>query len=273
MSSETVTYPTTCEPELDAVLLDRMVAAVTEAGGRLLESFSRDARPSGRAEMFAAGRRNEEMSLAVLWPALGVCRSEAHWADDDQETSSLPNGEWWVVDAVEGNVNHVHGLPEWAVTATLVRDSEPVLTAMHQPIGNLTYTARRGGGAWCNGRRLQCSSKSELRDSIVATGQAESGQQETYERIGQSFTAMLGQSLLVRAAVPSTFPLLLVAEGHIDAFWQYESVLSGIAGGALLIREAGGVVTDIDGQPWRPGSATVVGATPGVHAAVLETLS
>src|ERR1700743_2254216 len=67
----------------------------------------------------------------------------------------LPPGEWWVVDAVEGGVNYVHGLPEWAVTVTLLRDGQPVLTVVRQPVGDLTYTAVRGAGAYLNGTRLR----------------------------------------------------------------------------------------------------------------------
>lgn len=274
MDSQATTGPEgSGETAEDIALLDRLVAVVTEAGNRVAELFSPASRPTDRHDIFTAGRRNEETSLAVLRPGLAAARPAVGWVDDDQETTALPVGEWWAVDAVEGNVNHVHGMAEWAVTATLIRDNEPVLTAMHQPVGDLTYTARKGAGAWCNGRRLQTSSKTELADAIVATGQAESGQEQTYLRIGRSITAMLSRALLVRATVPSTFPLLSVAEGHIDGFWQYEPVLPGVAGGALLVREAGGDVTDLDGRPWRPGSPALVAAAAGIHPAVIDGLS
>jgi myo-inositol-1(or 4)-monophosphatase len=254
-------------------LLDAVTGAVRAAGARLLDLYSPAARPAGRADMFAAGRRNEDASLAVLRPALERVRPQARWAGDDQETAALPPGEWWAVDAVEGNVNHVHGLPEWCVSVTLLAGGEPVLTAISQPVGDLTYTATRGGGAAVNGRPLRVSAKSGLDAAVVVTGQAEAGQAATYRRIGDSVTAMLNRALLVRAAVPSTFPLLAVAAGQADAFWQYEPVLPGIAAGALLVREAGGVVTDLAGRPWAPGAPDVLAAAPGVHAAALDALS
>lgn len=107
----------------------------------------------------------------------------------------------------------------------------------------------------------------------MATGQAEAGQTETYRRIGQSITAMLGAALLVRAAVPSTFPLILVASGQNDAFWQYEPVLPGVAAGILLVTEAGGTVSRIDGSPWSPGSSDVLVSTPALHRAAADVLS
>ena len=166
------------------------------------------------------------------------------------------------MDAVEGAVNYVHGLPEWAVTVALVRDGDPVLAVVRQPAADLTYAAVRGGGAYLNRRRLRTPAKTDLDAAVVITGQAEAGQEGTYRRIGQSVTALLGRALLVRASVPSTFPLLQIAAGHSDVFWQYEPVLPGIAPGALLIAEAGGTVSRIDGPAWRPGSPDFLAAAP-----------
>jgi myo-inositol-1(or 4)-monophosphatase len=256
----------------DEALLPAVVEAVQAAGKRLAAGYSPDARPTGRADMFRAGSRNEEVSLGDLRPALAAVRPGAGWVDGDRETTALPPGEWWAVDAVEGNVNHIHGLPEWCVTATLLRDGDPVLTAVHQPVGDLTYTAVRGGGAHLDGAPLHTSAKTDLDAAIVTTGQAEAGQSDTYRRIGESITAMLGKALLVRASVPSTFPMLLVATGQNDVFWQYEPVLPGIAAGILLVTEAGGIASRIDGTPWTPGSPDVLVATPALHAAAVEVL-
>ncbi|HWC78619.1 MAG TPA: inositol monophosphatase [Pseudonocardiaceae bacterium] len=272
MSTASVTSSTT----EDRALLDAVVAAAHAAGDRLLAIYSTDARPTGRGDMFTAGRRNEKASLAGLREALEAARPGAGWVAEEQETTELPAGEWWTVDAVEGSVNHVHGMGEWCVSITLIRDGAPVLTVVRQPVGDLTYTAVRGGGAHLNDIPLHVSPKTELNAAIVATGQAEAEQTDTYRRIGESITAMLGSALLVRATVPSTFPMLLVAAGHNDVFWQYEPVLPGVAAGVLLITEAGGIATRIDGSPWRPGSPDILVATPALHqpaGAVLATVA
>ena len=250
-----------------------LIPAVTEAADRLLAVFSADARPGGRYDVFEAANRNENLVLAGLQSALKELRPDAVWLDDEMETTPLPPGEFWAVDAVEGNVNHVHGMPEWCVTVTLISDGEPVLTVVRQPIGDRTYTASRGEGAFLNGRRLRVSAKTDLDAAIVSTGQAEAGQPGTHRRIGESITAMLDEALLVRAFVPSTFPMLLVASGQHDVFWQYEPVLPGIAPGLLLVTEAGGMASRIDGSPWRPGSPDVLVAAPGLHSAAVSVLS
>jgi myo-inositol-1(or 4)-monophosphatase len=256
-----------------ADLLSPVVKAATAAGGRLLAEFSPRARPGSRADMARVGRHTEELVLGELRPELASLLPGAGWVEDDLETKPLPPGEWWVVDAVEGAVNYVHGLPEWAVTVSLMRDGRPTLTVVRQPVGDLTYTAVLGGGAQLNGRSLRASAKTSLDAAIAVTGQAEVGQDDTYRRIGESVTAMLGQALLVRTSVPSTFPMLLLAAGQSDVFWQYEPVLPGVAAGALLITEAGGVVSRIDGSPWSPGSHDILAAAPGLHQAAVGALA
>ncbi len=252
--------------QADRTTLAGMVRIAQEAGARLLAVYTPDARPADRDALVAAVQRNEEVSSAGLREALTMLRPEARWLDEALETTTLPDGEWWVVDAVEGNVNHIHGLPDWGVTITLVRDGMPALAVVHQPLGQLTWTAIRGSGARLNGQRLQVSTKSRLDAAIAATGQAEAGQSHTYRRIGDSIGAMLDHVLLVRAAVPSTFPLLQVARGQSDLFWQYAPVLPGVAAGILFVEEAGGVVSRLDGAPWQPGAADILVTTPKLHA-------
>jgi myo-inositol-1(or 4)-monophosphatase len=257
----------------DTELLSAVANVAAEAGDRLLAVYSPDARPADRDELMKAATRNEEVSAAGMREALHALRPGARWLEEENETGPLPDGEWWVVDNAEGSVNHVHGLPEWGVSITLVADGVPRLGAFRQPVGDLTYTALRGHGSFVNGQRLAVSRKKGLDLAIVGTGQAEAGQAETYARIGRSVTALLGRAFLVRATVPSTFPLLLVAGGHADAFWQYEPVLPGIALGILLATEAGGTVSAVDGTPWTPARDTVLVAAPGVHGAMVAALA
>jgi myo-inositol-1(or 4)-monophosphatase len=255
-------------------LIPAVTAVAREAGTRLLAIYSPDARPSDRDDMFRSGHRNEDAAGRGLRAALASVRPEARWLEDDDEAAPLKdNGEWWAVDAVEGNVNHVHGLPEWGVSITLLRAYEPVLTVVHQPVGDHTWTAVRGEGAFLDGRPLRASAKTELNAAITVTGQAEAAQTGTYRRLGDSITAMLAEALMVKATVPSTFPMLLVASGQNDVFWQFSPVIPGVAAGALLIGEAGGVVTRLDGTPWRPGDPDILAAAPGLHKPAVAVLA
>ncbi|MEV0538163.1 inositol monophosphatase family protein, partial [Kitasatospora sp. NPDC050463] len=217
---------------------------------------------------------NDDAALDVLRPALTRLRPQAPLVEDELAGGALPPGEWWVVDPAEGNVNHLHALPDWAVTATLVRDNQPVLTAVHLPLTGETYTALTGGGAHLDGRPLHVSPTKDLGLSLVATSQARPDEDEkVVQRIGSSITAMLFDALVVRTSVPATLHLVNVAAGRIDAFWQFAGARADLLPGALLVTEAGGQISDAEGRPWTPQSESFLAAAPGVHTQAVTTLS
>lgn len=259
----------------DGAVLAAAVAAVRLAGRTMRDLFSERTRtPEDLDRLVRAIHANDDTSLAIARRLLQRTLPTAGWVDDELEGGALPPGDWWIFDAVEGNVNHVHGLPEWGVSATLVRDGAPQLTAVYEPVADRLYTAVRGSGvAAVNGEPLRPSTKTELRAAIVTTGQARPGESaETYRRIGGSVTAMLNAALVVRMTVPATFQLGLVAGGQTDAFWQHSDVRSGLAAGALLVSEAGGSVTDLQGRPWTFASPDFLACAPGIRREALVVL-
>ncbi|MER5966355.1 3'(2'),5'-bisphosphate nucleotidase CysQ [Streptomyces sp. NPDC002057] len=258
----------------DADLLARTADAVRAAGSSLRERFGEVVRYRTREELMRALAVNDDTVLAVLRPRLSGLRPEAGWVENELDGGLLPPGEWWVVDPAEGNVNHLHALPEWAVTATLVRDNRPVLTVVHLPLTGETYTALAGAGAHLDGAPLRVSPTADLGLSIVATSQARPDEDEKVVRqVGSSITAMLFDALVVRTAVPATLHLVDVAAGRIDAFWQFAGARADLLPGALLVTEAGGQVSDAQGLPWTPRSGSFLAAAPGVHASAVASLS
>ncbi|MEU4600323.1 inositol monophosphatase family protein [Nocardia sp. NPDC023988] len=259
--------------ELEAVL-GAVVGAVTIAGDALRERFDPAARPADLDTLVRAIYANDEAILPILREHLLAARPGSRLAEDELAGGALPRGEWWVVDTAEGNVNHIHGMSEWAVTAALVSDNEPVLTVVYVPLSGDVYTAVRGGGARLNGEPIRVSAKTELTAALVGTGQAKPGEApEALRRMGASVTAMLTSALVVRVSVPATTQLVHVAAGRMDAFWQFSDVLSGLLPGALLVAEAGGAVTDTAGRPWSPASADFLASAPGLHAQVVDVLN
>ncbi|WNG37735.1 3'(2'),5'-bisphosphate nucleotidase CysQ [Archangium minus] len=258
----------------DEALLPAVVTAVQAAGRHLKNRFSFDSRLGNREEIVAALHANDVESSGLLREGLRQARPGAGWLEDELAVGPLPPGEWWVTDPVEGNINHIHGMDDWCVTATLVRDNTPVLTVVYLPMTGDTYTALRGGGAHLNGVRLHASAKTQLDAALVGTGQAMPGEsRETHRRIGESVTAMLEGALVLRVSVPATLQLIQVAAGRMDIFWQYSQVLSGLLAGALLVEEAGGRVTDTHGRPWSLASGDFLAAAANLHAASVEVLS
>ncbi|KOU00619.1 inositol phosphatase [Streptomyces sp. NRRL F-5755] len=258
----------------DADLLAQTAIAVRAAASVLRERFGDVVRHRTREELMRALAANDDAALGVLRPRLTLLRPDARFVEDELADGALPPGEWWVLDPAEGNVNHLHALPEWAVTATLVRDNQPVLTAVHLPLAGETYTALAGAGARLDGRPLRVSRTTDLGLSLVATSQARPDEDEkVVRRIGSSITAMLFDALVVRTSVPATLHLLNVAAGRIDAFWQFAGARADLLPGALLVAEAGGRISDAEGRPWTPQSESFLAAAPGVHTAAVTTLS
>ncbi|MGW6834569.1 inositol monophosphatase family protein [Streptomyces sp. NPDC054949] len=258
----------------DAYLLEQTVIAVREAGSVLRERFGEVVGHQTREELMRALAANDDAALDILRPRLTELRPAAGWVEDELDGGALPSGEWWVVDPAEGNVNHLHALPDWAVTATLVRENQPVLTVVHLPLTGETYTALLGAGAHLDGRPLRVSPAADLGLSVVATSQARPEEdEEVVRRVGSSITAMLFDALVVRTSVPATLHLVNVAAGRIDAFWQFAGARADLLPGALLVTEAGGRISDAEGRPWTPRSDSFLAAAPGVHAQAAATLS
>jgi myo-inositol-1(or 4)-monophosphatase len=258
----------------DTDLLAQTATAVRAAGSVLRERFGEVVHYESREELMSALAANDDAALDILRPALTRLRPDARFVEDELAGGALPAGEWWVVDPAEGNVNHLHALPEWAVTATLVRDNQPVLTAVHLPLTGETYTALAGAGAHLDGSPLHVSRTTDLGLSLVATSQARPDEDEkVVRRIGSSITAMLFDALVVRTSVPATLHLLNVAAGRIDAFWQFAGARADLLPGALLVTEAGGQISDAEGRPWTPQSESFLATAPGVHTEAVTTLS
>lgn len=258
----------------DDVLLEGVTRAVTDAGQVLLDRYSTANRVHDAASLLAAIDANDAASVAVLRPALERLAPDVRWDDDEEGHGPLGAGAWWVTDAAEGNVNHVHGSPDWGVTATLVRDDVPVLTVVALPALGQVYTAVRGHGARLDGVPIAVSAKTDLAAALVGTGQAKPGEEPAVRRrMSASIDRMLDAALLVSATVPATLQLVQVAAGHTDAFWQEGQVRSGLVAGALLVEEAGGLVIDSTGAPWTLASADCIATTNGLGVAVAAVLA
>ena len=258
----------------DAALVPGVVAAVDAAGKVLVARFETKPEFIDRDDVVRAIYQNDEASLSVLRPALEALRPDAGWAEDELESGSLPAGEWWVTDPVEGNVNHIHGMTDWGVTATLVRDNAPVLTAIHLPLAGDTYTAVHGGGAFLNGRPISSSRKTRLNAALAGTGQASPREtSETFGKMSRSVDAMLNAALVLRVSVPATLQLIQVAAGRMDVFWQHSAVRSGLVSGALLVAESGGAISDLHGDAWTLESIDFLATAPGLHDEAVAVLA
>ncbi len=255
-------------------LLRRTVAAVTEAGQVLLETYSRSTRQGDLQQLLASIKQQEGLSAPILKRHLETALPNTHWDEDEFDGGDLPEGLWWITDAVEGNINLIQGMPEWCTTATLVVDGQALLTAVYDPLKQAIYAARLGAGAFENGKHMHASVKTDLKAALIGTGQAKPHEDaETQRRMTESIQAMLQAGLVLHVSVPATLQLVEVAAGRRDVFWQASQVRSGLMAGGLLVSEAGGVTSDFKGQPWRLDSKDFLASAPGLYAAAVDVLT
>lgn len=250
-------------------MLEATIKAVQEAGKHLRVIGSR---PSNAEGLMAALRANDDAVTEVLRPALTAALPGSGWNTDEHGSGPMPDGDWWVVDPVGGNLNAVYGMADWNIGVSLVRDGRPVLAVLHAPAAGETFTAVAGEGAQLNGVPVHASAKTDLSVALAGTGQAKPNRdQANAQRVGAAIAAMMQHVLYVRASVPVGHQLTQVAAGRIDLHWQFDNLRSHIAP-VLIAREAGATVTDLDGKPWQIISDGYLAAAPGLHAAALDVL-
>ncbi len=255
-------------------LLNEVTAAVREVGELLVAR--QGAEPTAATtlpEALAAFEEVDGPASALLRERLTALRPRAGWVPGELETRVPGEGEWWLCDATDGAVQYLLGLPHWAVTATLLREGEAVLSVVHAPRAGQTYTALRGGGAWLNGRRIRPSER-ELAAAVVCTSQppTAAGQPVVLRRAGESLALVLGSVLAVRNLGPTALQVAQVGSGHLDAFWEFGPDAANLLPGALIAAEAGASVSDTAGAPWAPAATGFLAAAPGQREQLLALL-
>ena len=178
----------------------------------------------------------------------------------------------WVIDPLDGTTNFAHGYPRFAVSIGVERDGEPALGVVYDPLLDELYHAVAAGGAFRNGRPIRVSQESEFSRALLATGFAYDKAVSAEDNLAE-FGAALKAARELRRDGSAALDLCYVASGRLDGYWEHKLKPWDVAAGGLLVREAGGRVSDrTGGDAWRSGRALV--ATNGrIHAALLALLA
>lgn len=178
----------------------------------------------------------------------------------------------WLVDPLDGTANFVHGLEAVGVSVGLVAHGEPVVGVVHAPLMARTYAARKGGGAFRDERRMHVSRRTP-EQAIVATG-FPFRRKELLPRYEPALDAALHRFEDLRRVGGASLDLCWTAEGVFDGYFELRLGPWDVAAGALIVREAGGVVTDWsgDGAAWLD-SGDILAGPPAVHAVLAEITS
>lgn len=180
----------------------------------------------------------------------------------------------WVFDPLDGTTNYAHGIPIFCSTVALEIDGVPTVAAVYDPNRRELFTAERGVGAWLNGEPLRVSAATTLIDSVLVTGfPYDIREPARMAEILALFTGFLGQARAVRRLGSAAIDLCWVAAGRMDGFWEQALQPWDVMGGALIVQEAGGRVTGLDGSPWDAHRGNVLASNGRVHDDMLAVIA
>lgn len=260
---------------LDLDLALTLAQRAGEAGNRvLLDHFGRlkNVREKHLAGLVSeADLQSENEIKKILSPEFSDIKFLGEESGQDLENWSQ-TGNWWIVDPLDGTTNYVHGLPIFCVSIGLMWGGEMVLALVTVPKLGLTYTALKGRGAKVNGVPIKVSQRADVQESLLATGFFRDQPVALEEQI-KIFTQLIHEARGIRRAGAAAYDLCLVAEGVYEAFWEKNLKPWDTAAGILLVQEAGGRVSDYQGQPYRFSGPGLVASNGAIHSTILSAIS
>ena len=265
----------TLHPEprsLNPLFLTTAIEAVIRAGDLQMAQFGGDFRIDKKGTIDLV----TEVDVAVerMFRALVAERFPDHQvlAEEMGGAASAPAGPCWVFDPIDGTTNFAHGLPIFCSSLALEIDGVAEVAAVYDPTRKELFTAERGGGAFLNGKPLRASSADRLVDAMLVTGFPYDIHSRVDEIVGL-FAAFVGQVRAVRRLGSAAIDLCYVAAGRLDGFWESDLKAWDIAGGALIVAEAGGRITNLTGGPFSSRGAHVLATNGHLHDAMLEVIT
>ena len=241
-----------------------------QTGGRILRrAFGQTQRISRKGLVNLVTEQDRRSEEAIVQTILTAFPSHAILAEE-RGTTGAPSKHRWIVDPLDGTTNYVHGYPVFCVSIAYEKDGQLEVGVILDPLRRELFVGQRGRGVTLNSRPASVSKVNTLIESLVETG-------FPYERDRMKialdqFDHLAYKTQGLRRAGAAALALAYVAVGRLDGFWEATLSPWDHAAGALLIQEAGGVVTRIDGKPYAPDCSAVAASNGLIHAALLDAL-
>jgi myo-inositol-1(or 4)-monophosphatase len=220
----------------------------------------------GRADLVSQADREAE---AAIFGVLRQADSGARFEGEETLADRATTGRRYVVDPLDGTANFLHGIPHFCISIAHVDDHEVTAGVILDPVRDELFWAERGRGAYLGERRLAVSRR-PLAEALVHTGITPSS---APRRFLDQLERVMGQVSFMRRMGSAALDLAYVAAGRGDAFFEERLKPWDIAAGLLLVREAGGIVTDSGGGDGMLATGNVLAATPSVHASLLAAVA
>jgi myo-inositol-1(or 4)-monophosphatase len=247
------------------------VEAVVRAGDTMLAHVGHDMRINKKSAIDLV--TDVDVAIERMFRELIAARFPDHaiLGEEFGGSASVPEGPCWVFDPIDGTTNFAHGLPIFCSSLALEFNGVAEIAAVYDPSRRELFTAVRGGGAFLNGEPITVSTAATLIDSMLVTGFPYDIHARLEEIIGL-FRAFVGKARAVRRLGSAAIDLCYVAAGRMDGFWERDLNPWDIAGGALLVAEAGGRVTGLHGEPFTSRGRSVLATNNLIHDAMLQTV-
>lgn len=250
-----------------------MVGAALKAGRSLKRDFGEveqlQVSVKGPADFVSAADRKAEQILKTellkARPGYGFIGEEGGKVEGSDVTHT------WIVDPLDGTTNFLHGIPQFAVSIALERSGVLVAGVVYNPANDELYVAERGTGAFLNDRRLRVSARTRPELSVVGCGLPHIGRGDHVE-FRNELKLVQARFGGIRRFGACSLDLAYVAAGRLDGFWERGLSSWDLAAGIVLIREAGGFVSDCDGHDNMLVNGTVCAGNEAIHRSLLATL-
>ncbi len=205
--------------------------------------------------------------LREAYPEYGILAEES-----GQSAGRASGSDYqWIIDPLDGTTNFIHGLPQYAVSIALAHRGQLQHAVVYDTTRNEMFTASKGGGAFLNERRIRVSKCLKLEDALIGTGFP----YRVYEHIDAYlaiFKTLARKTAGIRRPGAASLDLAYVACGRYDGFWEFGLSPWDIAGGALLVAEAGGLIGDLTGNETYLHTGNVIAGTPRIFAQLLQVI-
>lgn len=257
-----------------SAILNVMVAAAEKAGRSLARDFGEvenlQVSKKGPADFVSrADKRAEEICLAELSRA----RPDYGFIGEEGTNLEPKDGQHtFIVDPLDGTTNFLHGIPLFAVSIGLKRGDDLIAGVIFNPVGDELYVAERGRGAFLNDRRLRVAGRQDLSSALFSTGIPFLGygnQPRFFSEMQPLMTSIAG----LRRNGSAALELAWVAAGRLDGFWEHALNAWDMAAGIVLVREAGGYVTDVTGGDRMLDTGTVVAGNEFMQKALVKNIA
>ncbi|WP_018698943.1 inositol monophosphatase family protein [Amorphus coralli] len=242
-----------------SAILNVMVSAAMKAGRALARDFGevenlQVSRKGPGDFVSAADRRAEDIirtELEKARPGYGFLMEEsgAHPGSDDQHR--------WIVDPLDGTTNFLHSIPLFAISIALERQGQIMAGVILNPVTDELFVAEKGRGAFVNDRRLRVSARRDIHDAVIATGVPHLGRGDHAGFLAE-LKSVMGEVSGIRRAGAASLDLAWTAAGRYDAYWESDLSPWDMAAGILMVKEAGGFVSDLDGRDRIFDTGTIV---------------